>query len=436
MAMNFAPKLNLPPNVVKVAIGVGAFLLLGIAVRAPLGHILRAASGSAEQTADAGAAETAPPAADAPVPVHVARVQMRDMPITLDAIGTVQAINTATIRTQVSGRLVKLWFKDGEDVRRGDLLASIDHSLYQAQYDQAVAKKAQDAANLANARLDLVRYKKLTVGQYGSQQQYDTQKYLVAQLEAQLRADQAVIDSASTTLEYCAIRSPIDGRAGLRQVDVGNILRETDPNGLVVVTQLKPIYVMFTLPQQALLDIQASMAHGKPRVAALAPDNATVIDSGEVSAIDNIIDQATGTAKIRASFPNAAMRLWPGQFVNARVVIDTAKKAVVAPVAAIQQGARGPVAYVVKNGVVAVRPVKTGFQDENFVVVTDGLDVDAVIVNSGFSRLTDGAKVRVVPVAEKPAADKEKGPKRDQGTLKNSREDSRAFELSAHDLRN
>jgi membrane fusion protein, multidrug efflux system len=338
---------------------------------------------------------------DEPVPVTIAPARIEDVPVTIDAVGTVQALNTAVIRTQVDGRLVKLPFNEGEDVKKGDIVALIEPNLYQAQYDQAVAKKAQDEATLANARVDLVRYKKLTVGNYGSQQQYDTQKALVSQLEAQVRADQAVIDSARTTLGYTTIASPIDGRTGIRLVDVGNILHPSDATGILVITQLKPIYVIFTIPQQALPAVQKARAKGAPRVAALAADNATVIEEGEVSVIDNQIDQTTGTARIKAIFANPDLRLWPGQFVNVRLTVDTVKDAIVAPSTAIQRGPSGPFVYVLgDNNQAVMTPVSTGQQDENIAVVTRGLDKSARVITTGFARLSNGAAVSVISTVE------------------------------------
>jgi multidrug efflux system membrane fusion protein len=333
--------------------------------------------------------------------VAAATARLADVPVSIDAVGTVQALNTATIHTQVDGRLVKLPFNEGEDVKKGDVVALIEPNLYQAQYDQSVAKKAQDEATLANARLDLVRYQKLTVGHYGSQQQYDTQKYLVAQLEAQVRADQAAIDSAKTTLEYCTIRSPIDGRAGIRLVDVGNILHASDLTGILIITQLKPIYVIFTIPQQALPAARDAMEKGSSHVSALGPDNTTVIETGDVSVIDNQIDQTTGTARIKATFHNKTLRLWPGQFVNVRLVVDTIKQAVVVPSTAIQRGPSGAYVYMLgQDDVATLRNVTTGQQDENIAVVTRGLEAGGQVVTSGFARLSNGAKVHVVKALE------------------------------------
>lgn len=334
---------------------------------------------------------------EGPVSVSVAQAREIDFPITADAVGTVQALNTVTIRTQVDGRLLRLAFTEGQEVKKGDLIAEIDPALYQAQYDQAVAKKAQDEANLANARVDLSRYQRLVAGQFASKQQYATQKALVSQLEAQVRADQAAINNTKATLDYATIRSPIDGRAGIRLVDVGNILRAGDQTGIVVITQLKPIYVVFTLPQQTLPAIRKAQAAGRAQVNALGPDNVSVLETGELTVIDNQIDQLTGTVKCKATFANTRDTLWPGQFVNVRMTLDMLKNAVAVPSQAVQRGPAGAFVYVLqKDDKVAMRPVSTGAQDERNAVVTSGLHADETVVTSGFTRLSDGAKVRVI----------------------------------------
>ncbi len=400
----------------RLSIGAGAVAALVLAFGAwRFGHPL-----AEEQASSRIHDKTSLGAKDA-IPVTVETAHVEDVPVTIDAVGTVQALNTVTIRTQVDGRLVKLPFSEGEDVKKGDIVALIEPDLYQAQYDQAVAKKAQDEATLANARVDLVRYKKLTVGNYGSQQQYDTQKALVAQLEAQVRADQAAIDSAKTTLGYCTIRSPIDGRTGIRIVDVGNILHAADANGILAITQLKPIYVIFTIPQQALPAVQRAQEKGVPRVAALGPDNATAIEVGDVSVIDNQIDQTTGTARIKATFANLALHLWPGQFVNVRLTVDTVKNAIVTPSTAVQRGPNGAFVYVLgDNGQAVLTPVTTGQQDENTAVITRGLEKNTQVITSGFARLTNGAAVRVVSTGESGASPRSAPPKPAGGGAQNS----------------
>ncbi len=390
----------------RLSLGVVACLCVAGFAAWRLGYLPAGGSGQAKDEKVERHGKHGQHEGDGPVPVTIAQARQQDVPVTIDAVGTVQALNTATIQTQVDGRLIKLLFNEGEDVRKGDIVAMIEPNLYQAAYDQAVAKKAQDEANLANARIDVVRYQKLAVSNYGSQQQYTTQKYLVAQLEAQVRQDQAQIDSAKTTLDYCTIRSPIDGRTGIRQVDVGNILHAADQTAIIVVTQLKPIYVFFTIPQERLPELQRAKAKGQPKVAALAGDNATIVeDGGEVSVIDNQIDQTTGTAKIKATFANQGLRLWPGKFVNVRVVVDQIKNAVTVPSPAVQRGPSGAFVYVMdENGAATLTNVTTGQQDENTAVVTQGLPPGAQVITTGFARLSDGAKVRVVTAQDDDAS--------------------------------
>jgi multidrug efflux system membrane fusion protein len=346
-----------------------------------------------------------------PVAVTVAPLSVADVPVTIDAVGTALALNTVTVRTQVDGRLMKLNFEEGQDVHKGDVIALIDPTLYQAAYDQAVAKKAQDEANLANARVDVTRYQKLAASNYGSQQQFATQKSLVAQLEAQIRADQGAIDNAKATLDYATIRSPIDGRTGIRLVDVGNILHASDQTGIVVITQLKPIYVVFTVPQQALPAVRKAQAKKPASAVALASDNASTLDSGVVSVIDNQIDQNTGTVKIKAVFDNEALNLWPGQFVNVRLTVDTLEGARVLPSAAVQRGPNGAFVYVLNaDDTVSMKPITVSRQDETLAVVSEGLEPTAKVVTSGFTRLTDGAHVRVAGDRPAEAEGAQRGP--------------------------
>jgi len=396
----------------RILMALGALALalaVGSAYRA--GVIPGLSSGdkpSAEESAPGGRR-------DGPVSVTTAPARTQDVPVTIDAVGTVQALNNVTIRTQVDGRLLHLAFTEGQDVRKGDVLAEIDPALYKAQYDQAVAKKAQDEANLANARVDVVRYEKLVAGKFLSQQQYATQKALVSQLEAQVRADQAAIDNAKTTLDYATIRSPIDGRVGIRLVDVGNILHPSDQNGIVVVTQLKPINIVFTLPQQALPAVHKAQADGVAKVRALGPDNTSVIETGELKVVDNQIDPLTGTVKLKSVFANENLNLWPGQFVNVRLMLDTIRNAVVVPTPAVQRGPNGAFVYLLgEDGRAHMKSVTTGRQDENIVVVASGLEPGATVVTSGFSRLSDGGKVRTVnpeePATAAPATPRDAKP--------------------------
>ena len=303
---------------------------------------------------------------DGPVPVIAALTRRADVPVYLDGVGTVRALNTVTVRPQVDGKLISVNYTEGQQVEQGFVLAKIDPVTYQAAYDQAVAKKAQDEATLANARLDVARYARLMTTNAVAQQQLDAQKATVAQLEAQVRLDQAQIDNAKAFLDYTTIVAPIPGRTGIRQVDRGNIVRASDASGIVVITQLQPVSLLFTLPQQQLGDVNRAFAARTLQVDAFGPDNKTVIESGELKVVDNQVDQATGTIKLKAEFANRELQLWPGGFVNVRLLINTLKDVVVAPTAAVQRGPRGTFVYVVGNdNKVAVRPIVAGAAGRN-----------------------------------------------------------------------
>lgn len=335
------------------------------------------------------------------VPITAVDIVREDVPVTFDAIGTAQALNTVTVRSQVDGRLIEVAFREGQDVKAGDVLARVDPATYQAQYDQVVAKKAQDEAQLVNARRDLERYVKLAADNSGSRQQADTQKAIVAQLEAQVRQDQANIDNAKTILDYTIIRAPLDGRTGLRLVDKGNLLRASDQTGIVTITQVRPIAVVFTLAQQFLRPLNAALTRGPVEAQALDSDNATVLDRGRVEVVDNQVDPTTGAVKVKAVFPNAGQVLWPGQFVNVRLFVDVVKQAVVAPSPAIQRGPAGAFVYVVKDNTVAQTPVTVGQQNERLAIILSGVEPGARVAMTGFARLTNGAKVRLM---ERPAS--------------------------------
>jgi membrane fusion protein, multidrug efflux system len=336
-----------------------------------------------------------PPASD-PVPVLVAAARVADVPVYLDGVGTAKALNTVTVRSQVDGRIVDIYFTEGQDVPKGYVLAKIDPVTYQAAYDQTVAKKAQDEAQLANAKLDLDRYTRLAATNAVNKQQLDTQRALVAQLEAQIKLDQAAIDNARAILSYTDIVAPIAGRTGIRLVDVGNLVRGAEANGIVILTQLRPISVFFSLPQQNLPALTRGMAEGKLPVDALTADGKSALDQGKVMVIDNQVDQTTGTVKLKAEYPNANLQLWPGQFVNVRVLIDTLRQVVVVPTAAVQRGPNGPFAYVLREGdTVTVRRVTLTQQDDVRAVVATGLQAGERVVTTGFSRLAEGARVAV-----------------------------------------
>ncbi|MBY0611530.1 MAG: efflux RND transporter periplasmic adaptor subunit [Beijerinckiaceae bacterium] len=338
---------------------------------------------------------------EGPVAVIVASVKRADVPVTIDAIGTVQALNTVTVKAQVDGKLIRIAFKDGQDVKAGDVLAVIDPTTYQAAYDQAVAKKAQDEAQLANARTDLERYERLAKTEYGSRQQADTQRATVAQFEAQVRSDQAAIDNAKAILDYTTVRAPIDGRTGIRAVDQGNIIKASDTTGLVVITQLKPISVLFNLPQQQLRVVSDAMAAGAVQVQAFESDGVTMLDTGAVTVVDNQVDQTTGTVRFKSNFPNDRLQLWPGQFVNVKVLVKTLRDAVVVPTSAVQRGPSGPFVYVVgDDNKVTLRTVMVGQQSETQSVINSGIAPPQRVVTTGFTRLTDGAAVTVTEAAD------------------------------------
>ena len=344
-------------------------------------------------------------ASDAAVPVLVAQVKVADVPVYLDGVGTTKALNTVTVRPQVDGKVTRILFKEGQDVERGFLLAEIDPVTYQALYDQAVAKKAQDVAQHANAELDLERYQRLVASNSVARQQADTQKATVAQLEAQVRLDQAAIDNAKAILDYTKITAPIAGRTGIRMVDEGNLIRAGDAStGIVVITQIRPLSIFFSLPQQQLARVNRAFAQAPLTVEALGPDNKSVVDRGTLLVVDNQIDQTTGTVKLKAEFPNAELQLWPGQFVNVRLLVETLHQVVVVPTAAVQRGPNGTFAYVVKeDNSVAVRPVTVSQQDDTQAVVTSGLKAQDRVVTTGFARISDGTNVAVSNAEETPA---------------------------------
>jgi membrane fusion protein, multidrug efflux system len=358
---------------------------------------------------------------DGPVPVIAAVVRKADVPVYLDGVGTTRALNTVTVRPQVDGRLMSINFTEGQNVQRGFVLAQIDPVTYQAAYDQAVAKKAQDEATLANARLDLDRYNRLVATNSVPRQQLDTQKATVAQLEAQVKLDQAVIDNAKAVLDYTTIVAPLDGRTGIRLVDQGNYVRAFDATGIVVITQLQPISVLFTLPQQQLGEVNRASARRTLQVEVLGPDNKAAVEKGELRVVDNQVDQTTGTIKLKAEFPNREFQLWPGQFVNVRLLINTLEQVAVVPTAAVQRGPNGTFVYVVQpDNKVAIRNVTVSQQDEVQSVVDNGLQPGERVVTTGFARLTAGAAVAVtnaesVPATSTPQAETEPRPPRREG---------------------
>jgi membrane fusion protein, multidrug efflux system len=334
--------------------------------------------------------------AEPPVPVLAGEARIADVPVYLVGVGTVRALNMVTVRTQVSGTLIRIAFREGQNVKKGDVLAEIDPTIYKAQLDQQMAKKALDEAMLANSRVDLERYTNLLKTNAVTRQQYDTQKAMIDQQEAQLRVDQGLIDNQRAYVNWCTIRSPIDGRTGIRQVDQGNIVSTTDSSGIVVVTELQPIAVLFNLPQQQLSRVNKAFAKGSLNVEATEANNHTVIDSGTLQVVNNQVDQTTGTVQYKAEFPNKDMQLWPGQFVNIQLLVDTLRQVVVVPSAAIQRGPNGAFVYLVQpDSTVKTVNVTVTQQDDTGAVVAGGVAAADRVVTSGFGQIANGRKVIV-----------------------------------------
>jgi multidrug efflux system membrane fusion protein len=343
---------------------------------------------------------------DPTVPVLAATPRIQDVPVYLEGVGAVRALNTVTVRPQVDGKLISVNFIEGQDVRKGDVLGEIDPVIYKAQLDQAIAKKAQDEALLANQRLDLIRYQQLASFNAGSKQQADTQVAVVAQQEALVKADQAAIDNAQATLGYTKIIAPLSGRTGLRQVDQGNIVHAADATGVAIITQLQPIAVQFSLPQQQIARVNAAAAKGALTVDVFGNDGTTVADTGKLTGIDNQVDPTTGTLRLKAEFPNANLQLWPGQFVNVRLRVDTLTRAIVIPTSAAQRGPAGTFSYVIgDDDIVTARPIVVTQQNETDAVIASGLSTSDRVVTTGFANLSDGAKVVVGKDEAAPAAD-------------------------------
>jgi multidrug efflux system membrane fusion protein len=334
-------------------------------------------------------------AARAPaVAVVLGKAQRRDTPIYLNGIGTVYAFNTVTIRTQVDGQLQKVAFMEGQEVKAGDLLALVDPRPLRAALDQARAKKAEDQAQLASATVTYDR--NYTLGRQGlvGQQTIDTQKASEDQMRAMVQADEAAIEQASVQLGYTEIRAPFDGRVGLRQIDVGNIVHASDANGIVVLTQLKPISVILTLPQQAWPQVQEIMERKVPIPVEAFGDQERLIGSGVLSVADNQIDSTTGTIRLKATFPNEKLTLWPGQFVNVRLRVELRKNAVVVPSSVVQRGPQGTYAFVVKgDSTVEMRPLKVGQIDGGWAVIDEGLKEGEGVVVDGQYKLQSGSTV-------------------------------------------
>jgi multidrug efflux system membrane fusion protein len=351
--------------------------------------------------------EPAPHAASQspPIPVTVASVVRRDVPIFLQGLGTVQASNTIAIRSQIDGKLQSVDFVEGQEVHRGDTLAVIDPRALQAALDQAVAKKAEDQAQVVAAQKDLGRFKTLVLKNAETQQNVDSQQGKVDQLKATVDADQAAIESAQTQLSYATITAPIDGRVGFRQVDAGNIIHASDPNPLTVLTQIRPVVATFTLPQKNLADVRAAMLRGPVPVIAFDQDNVRQIAAGELLLVDNQIDQTTSTIRLKGTFANTDDQLWPGEFVHLRVQVDTRRDAVTIPPVALQRGPQGYYAWVIKPDQTAEqRPIDATQANDEVAIVTKGLAPDERVVVNGQYRLQAGSRVDAkTEVATNPA---------------------------------
>jgi multidrug efflux system membrane fusion protein len=346
------------------------------------------------------AVAAASPAASAPKPavVSVAAATRADYPVFIDGLGQVQAENTVTVRTRVDGQILKIAFAEGQMVKSGDLLAQVDPRPFQAALDQAKAKQAQDQATLANARLDLQRYSTLAKQSFATQQQLDTQNALVNQLIAQEAADAAAIDAAQAQLDYTTITAPIGGRVGFRLVDQGNIVNAAQQTGIVAIAEIEPISVIFTAPQDDLPRISAALAAGQPPIEARTSDGATLLATGKLTVVDNQVDPATGSIRLKAEFANADHALWPGQAVAAHLRVDVEKKALTIPDRAIQRGPDGLFVYVVGADNRAVtRPVTLAHEDADAdtAVVAKGLSEGEKVVTIGHFGLQPGARVAV-----------------------------------------
>ncbi len=345
----------------------------------------------------------APAATPPPVPVVVATALRQDVPVYMVGLGAVQALNTVTVKARVDGQLDTVNFIEGQDVRVGDVLAQIDPRPFQAQLAQVQAARARDEASLGNARLDLRRYATLAVSQFATRQSVDTQSSLVAQLEAAIKTDQAQIDYAQIQLDYTTIRAPLSARTGVRLVDAGNIVHAADAGGLVVLTQIEPISLLFTLPEASFGAVnraqEAAKASGIPvKVTAFSGTGTGFLGEGTLLVVNNLIDPATGTIQLKATFPNGDHALWPGQFVNARLLLETRRGAVTVPAAAVQRGPGGLYVWVVKaDQAVEMHPVQVAQTAAGTAVVQSGVAAGDVVVVGGQLRLRAGTHVNATP---------------------------------------
>lgn len=368
---------------------VAAVLVVGGAA------IFAAVQMRAKNAAAAAREQSQQQTATAAIPVIAATAQARNVPIILRGLGTVQAYNTVAIKSRVEGAVTKINFKEGQAVHAGDVLVQIDPRPFEAALEQAEAVRTRDQASLANAQTDLQRYAKLLTQHFTPEQTYTTQKSTVSQAEATAKNDDALVKAAQLNVEYATIRSPIDGVTGIRLVDLGNLV-QANAQTLVVLTQIKPIYVIFTLPEADIRRIREAMAKQKLSVLAYTASDERPIATGVLDLVDNTVDQTTGTFKLKAEFPNADTALWPGEFVNAHLVLTTVHDGVTVPSAAVQTGPSGSFIYVVKaDSTVDMRPVKVMQTENNVALIGSGLKTGERVVTSGQFQLHPGAKVQV-----------------------------------------
>ena len=366
---------------------VGAIIVLAIGVLAfDLESTLRTSAES-------------PPPPPPPVPIVAGVVAQHDVPIYLTGVGTVIAYNTAIIHSQIQGQIVSINFTEGQTVHAGDLLAQIDPRPYQAQIEQLTANRDRDQAQLTNSLANLDRYTSLAQKGWATPQLQETQKAQVSQLQNAVKSDQALIDAANVQLSYTRLTAPFDGIAGIRQIDVGNIIHPTDPNGLVVVTQINPISLLFTLPETVLPQIQVQQQKTKAPLAVIAynQDNTILLDQGTLGLVNNEILQTTGSIQLKANFPNTAHRLWPGELVNARLVVDTRHDGLTVPASVVQEGPKGSYAYVINPDTsVEVRPIKVAQISEGQALIDSGLKANEQVVVDGQYKLQAGTRVTLL----------------------------------------
>jgi multidrug efflux system membrane fusion protein len=352
-----------------------------------------------EAAAPAQAADPAP--APPAIPVTTTQAKTQDVPVFLDGLGTVQALNTVEIRAQVNGTLIALPAREGQEVHKGDIVAEIDPRPYQAALDQATAQRAEDVATLQSAQKDLARYQALAKRSFAPVQQVDDQSATVNKQIAAIAADTAAIETARINLSYCVIHAPIDGRVSLYQTDVGNLVQSANQTNIISITQDKPIAMVFTLPEAELAQMQSARAHGDVPVHVVSTDTHNEMSVGKLLTPDNTIDTTTGTISLKAIFANDDDRLWPGQFVNARVQVKTLQHVLTLPTLAVQHGPNGLFVYAVKpDQTVEVAPVEVAYEDNGLSVISKGLTGTPTIVLSGQSRLSPGVKIKATDSAQ------------------------------------